>query len=90
MTKILPITKAREELTSIVDRAKRLLNTYIITVNGAPEAVVMSHDKYESLMETLDILSEPGALDDIKKAEGELKRGKYITLDELQEELGIN
>ncbi len=89
MLKILPITKAREDLPKIVGRAKRLLRKYVITVNGVPEAVLMSHDEYESLMETLDILSEPGALDDIKKAQKELKKGKYVTLEELKLELGI-
>jgi len=49
----------------------------------------MSHEEHESLMETLDILSEPGALDEIKKSERELKQGKYVTLEELKDELGI-
>ncbi len=89
MTKILPITKAREDLTNIVNRAKRRLDDYIITVNGSPAAVIISRDEYESLKETLDILSEPGVLRDIKKAEKELKQGKYVTLEELKIELGI-
>jgi prevent-host-death family protein len=79
----------REDLPKIVSRAKRLLKRYVITVNGVPEAVLMSHDEYESLMETLDILSEPGALNDIRAAEKELKKGKYVTIEQLKEELGI-
>src|SRR3972149_12187666 len=89
MIKILPITKAREELPKIVNQAKRLFRKYVITVNGVPQAVLMSHEEHESLMETLDILSEPGALDEIKKSERELKQGKYVTLEELKDELGI-
>ena len=49
----------------------------------------MSDDEHESLMETLDILSQPGALKEIRKAEKELKEGKYVTLEELKAELGI-
>ena len=89
MIKILPITKAREELPKIVDHANRLFRKYVITVNGVPQAVIMSHEEHESLMETLDILSEPGVLDEIKKSEKELKQGKYVTLEELKDELGI-
>lgn len=85
--KILPITKIREDLPNIVDRANRLLSKYTITVNGEPKAVVMSYDEYESLQETLDILSDPNALKDIKKAEEEYDKGNYITWDELKKEL---
>ncbi len=87
--KILTISEAREKLTSLVANSSRLLEKYLITVNGKPGAVLMSHDEHESLMETLDILSQPGALKEIREAEKELKEGKYITLEELKVELGI-
>jgi len=45
------------------------MEKYLITVNGKTKAVVMSADEYGSLQETLDILSEPGVLDNIKQAE---------------------
>ena len=90
MTKILSITKAREDFPKIVDRANRLLEKFVITVNGAPKAIVMSHDEYESLQETLDILSEPGALEEIKQAEKEIKEGKFVTLKQLKKDLGWN
>jgi len=89
MTKVLPITKVREDLPNIISRTKRLLTKYVVTVNGIPEAVIMSHEEYESLIETLDILSEPGILQDLKKSEKELKSGKYVSLEELKSELGI-
>ena len=90
MTKILSITKAREDFPKIVDRANRLLEKFVITVNGATKAIVMSHDEYESLQETLDILSEPGALEEIKQAEKEIKEGKFVTLKQLKKDLGWN
>jgi len=90
MVKILPITKARNELPQIVSQAKRGLNKYIVTVNGLPEAVIMSHDEYESLVETLDILSQPQALKNIKQSEREIKLGKYVSLEDLRKELKIS
>lgn len=89
MTKTLSITKARDNLTGIVEKAKRLLNTYVITVNGNPEAVVMSHREYESIMETLDILSDPKALSDLKQSEKEIRQGKYVSLEDLKKDLGL-
>lgn len=40
---------------------------------------------FESFEETIDILSNPGELGAIKEGEAQLKRGEYITLEELQE-----
>ena len=40
MIKTLSITKAREDLTSLVDNAKNKLDEYIIIVNGSPAAVI--------------------------------------------------
>ena len=90
MTKTLTITKAREELTRLVDRASRLLEEYVITVKGRPEAVLMSHDEFESWKETMDILSDPELVKSIKQGEKDLKDGKYVTFEELKKELKLN
>lgn len=89
MTNILPITKAREVLTDIVDKASRLFQEYIITVNGKPAAVLMSVAEYESLKETADILSDKGLVKQIIKSEKEIADGDYVTLDELKKELKL-
>jgi len=90
MTKIVPITTARKNLAKLGDRASRLLEDVIITVNGLPKFVLMSYDEYESWKETEEILSEPGIVDDLKKAEKEIDEGKYVTLEDLKRELKIN
>lgn len=90
MSKTLPITKARESLTTLVDRASRLLEEYIITVKGKPEAVLMSHDEYESWKETIEILSDPGLVRSIRKGEKDLKEGRYTSLEDLKKELKVD
>lgn len=57
MTKTLPITEVRQNLTTLVNRANKLLDEYIITVKGKPAAVLMSAQEYESWKETNEILS---------------------------------
>ena len=89
MIKTLPISKAREELPTLVDKAKKNLDEFIITVNGTPAAVLMSHDEYESLKETLDIMSDPGLMKAIKEGEEDIKNGNVITLEELEKELAM-
>jgi len=90
VSKTLPITKARENLTTLVDRASKLLEEFIITVKGKPEAVLMSHDEFESWKETVDILSDPELIASIKKGEKDLKEGKYVTFEELKRQLKLD
>ena len=89
MIKTLPITEARKNLTKLVDRSGRLMEKYIITVNGKPESVLMSHEEYEGWIETMDILSEPGALKEIKQAEKEIEEGKGIPWEDVKKDLNL-
>jgi len=89
MIHTLPITKARENLTSLVDNAKKKLDEYIITVNGSPAAVIISAAEYESWKETNEIMSDPGLMKAIKQGEKEIKEGKGIPWEEVKKELGF-
>lgn len=89
MDHILPITKARQELTTLVENAKNKLNKYIITVKGRPAAVLMSAEEFESWSETVEIMSDPGLMKAIKDGEKEINKGSYITLEELKKELKL-
>lgn len=89
MTKTLPITKAREDLTTLVENANKRLDEYIITVNGTPAAVLMSISEYESWKETNEILADPQLMKAIKEGERDLENGDYISLEELKKELKL-
>lgn len=90
MTKTLSITKAREDLTTLVDRAHRLLDEFIITVNGSPAAVIMSAAEYESWKETNEIMSDPSLMRSIRKGEKDIKEGKVFDWEDIKKELKIN
>ena len=89
MIHTLPITKAREDLTTLVNNANKRLDEYVITVNGSPAAVLMSVEEYESLKETLDIMSDPKLMKDIREGEKELNEGKAIPWEDVKKELGF-
>lgn len=88
MTKTLPITKARENFTDLVDRAGRLLEECVITVNGEPKAILMSVQELDSLKETLDILSNPKLMKELNEAEEEATRGEVIAWEDFKKEMG--
>ena len=90
MIHTLPITKAREELTSLVENAKKRLDEYVITVNGTPAAVIISAAEYESWKETNEILADKKLMKAIKEGEEDIKKGRYITLDQLKKELKLD
>lgn len=90
MTHTLPITKAREELATLVENANKKLEEYIITVNGSPAAVLISAAEYESWKETNEIKSDPGLMKAIKQGEREIEKGDFVTLEELEKELNLN
>lgn len=88
MTRTLPITEARINLPTLVDNAKRKLDEYIITVKGTPAAILLSIDEYESLKETLEIMSDKKLMKELKEAEEDIKAGRVQSWEEVKKELG--
>ena len=84
MDKTLPLAYIKAHLSEIVDGVESGHDRVILTKNGRPAAVIMSPDELESLEETLDILSEPGALEEIRQAEADIAAGNYFTEEDLR------
>lgn len=79
-----PLAEARAQLSRMVDDAIRTHERVEITRNGHRAAILLAADDYDSLLETLDILSDPDALRDIREAQAELARGEGFTPDEVR------
>jgi antitoxin YefM len=90
MMKTLSITKAREELPTLVDRAKRHLDEYIITVNGEPIAVLLSFDEYESWKETNEIMSDPKLMEAIHQGEADIDSGNVYDWEDVKKDIGLS
>ncbi|HUD44762.1 MAG TPA: type II toxin-antitoxin system Phd/YefM family antitoxin [Patescibacteria group bacterium] len=90
MTHTLPITKAREDLTTLVNNANKKLEEYIITVNGTPAAVLISAAEYDSWKETNEIMSNPSLLKAIRQGEKEIDAGKGLPWEKVKKELDLD
>ena len=90
MTHTLPITKAREDLATLVDNANKKLEEYIITVNGSPAAVLISAAEYQSWKETNEIMADTGLLKAIRQGEEDIKNSKFVTFDQLKKDLKLH
>jgi len=89
MTKSITLKKLRPSLPRVVDEIDSKMDRFVITKRGKPVAMMMSIDDYESLLETLSILSDPKLMKRIKQAEKDIKNGNVKSLDKVEKELGI-
>jgi prevent-host-death family protein len=69
-----------------VDEVRDTHERVVITRNGRPEVVLLAVSDLEALEETLDLLSTPGAVDQIRQAEADIADGRGIGADELRRE----
>ena len=78
-----PLSEVRNRLSEIVDEAATTGADFIITKHGRAAAVIIGHDEYEALIETLNILSDADSMTAISEAEQQLAAGDVIPLEEL-------
>ena len=85
--KTITITEGRKELFKIAEEVQKPDTQYIFTIEGKPGVVLMSADEYDSLMETMEILSNPEIMRDIRQAEEDYKKGRNTSWEEVKKEL---
>ena len=72
------LTDARDRLSEIVDSVASSGEAFTITKHGRPMAVILSYEEYESLIETLNVLSDADTMSAIEEA----RREAYEDADE--------
>ena len=84
MTRTLPISEVKTQLPELVKGVEDRDDEVVITRNGRPAAILLSMDEYEGLQETLDILSDPKAMAEIKKNLDYFRKGgRGYTIEEV-------
>lgn len=76
-----PLAQARADLSRLIDEAVRTHQRVEVTRKGRRAAVIISAEDYDSIMETLDILSDQELVREIRDAE----RGQVYSLEEVTE-----
>lgn len=83
----LPLAEVRANLSKLVDEAVRTHERIEVTRQGRRAAVILSADDFDSIMETLAILSDQDLMREVRAAESEAKDGALYTLDQVTEEM---
>ncbi len=84
---VISITDAKRTLLEVARNVASTGENTILTRRGKPYVVLMSAVEYESIMETLEILSDDTALKDIQDSENDIEAGRWTTLEELENDL---
>jgi antitoxin YefM len=83
----IPLADAKARLSAVLDEVRDTHERVVITRNGRPEAVIIAVSDLEALEETLDLLSTPGAVEQIRQAEADIAAGDAIDADELRRQM---
>jgi prevent-host-death family protein len=80
---ILPVTKFKRELLEILKAMEEDYATITVTRNGEPVGIMITPDRYEALLETIDILGDNKILQALKASDKDFKSGRIYTHDEV-------
>ncbi|MDX8151250.1 type II toxin-antitoxin system Phd/YefM family antitoxin [Patulibacter brassicae] len=73
-----PLRSVRDHLSEVVDRVERHHERVTITRNGHEAAVIVSPEDLAQLEETVSVLTDPGAMADVREADAAYARGDVV------------
>ncbi|ELK1826278.1 type II toxin-antitoxin system prevent-host-death family antitoxin [Vibrio cholerae] len=83
--RIVSFTEARNSLKAVLDAVVNDADTTVITRRDSEDAVVMSLDYYNSLMETVHLLRSPANAEHLNRSIAQFKAGKVTQRDQIDE-----
>jgi prevent-host-death family protein len=75
MLKTLPISEVKTRLPELVTGVAERDEEIVVTKNGRPAAMLVSYEEYQRQKETLDILSDPDMMAQIRESRRFYARG---------------
>ena len=79
-----PLAEARQNFSALVDEAVATHQRVLVTRNGVPAVWMIANEDFESIMETLDVLADAAAMQDIAQSRADAKTGRYVTSAEME------
>jgi len=83
----IPLTEAKKKLLELVRDVEKQGKIYSLTRHGKPAAVIMSEEEYQSIKETLDVMTDPEEVRGILEGLREIEAGEVEDLEDLLERL---
>jgi PHD/YefM family antitoxin component YafN of YafNO toxin-antitoxin module len=87
MPKYLSIAEAQQQLSDLSNQLKD--EPAIITKDGKPVIIAFGLEQFESLIETIEIISDKKFMNNLTRGIKQAEQGETITLEELKEDLDL-
>lgn len=84
MSDTLPLAEVKAKFSEMVDRVEHTHDRITVTRNGRRAAVLISAEELESLEDTLELLSDPKAVTELRESVAAHAAGDFVTGDELR------
>ena len=80
---MVPVADARAQLSRLIDEATTTHERFEITRNGRRAAVLLSADDYDTLQDTIAVLSDAELLAAHHEGQAAINAGDYLDADQL-------
>jgi antitoxin YefM len=87
MLKIMSITEARQQFLDLPEQVED--DPVIVTRHGKPVMAALNYEQFESLLETLEILSDQDFMKQIRQGIIEAEAGQTVSLEVARQKLGL-
>ncbi|ETA89996.1 MULTISPECIES: type II toxin-antitoxin system Phd/YefM family antitoxin [Mycobacterium avium complex (MAC)] len=84
--RVIPVTQVKAKINEYIEAVRDTRDQITITKNGAPAAVLIGVDEWESIQETLHWLSQPGVVESVRQSEADVAAGRTYGEDEIRAE----
>jgi len=85
----LPITDARDALTTLPEEIRHTHETITVTRRGKPVLAILPWEEYEALTETLAIMADESLMADLRQSIREVRAGKLIPWERAKRKLRL-
>ena len=76
---IMSVTRVKRDLLNLIKMMQEEDATIALTRNGDPVGVMMTMDRYQALLETIEVLGDKDLLRALKKSRKDFASGRVFT-----------
>ena len=78
MSDTLPLAEVKAKFSEMVDRVQHTHDRITVTRNGRPAAVMISPEDLAALEDTLELLSDPAAMEQLRSSRTAYAAGDFV------------
>jgi prevent-host-death family protein len=79
----IPVTEAKNRLLDLIRTLSERDEVLAITRSGTPAAVLLSPDRYEGLLETIEVLSDRRAIQSLNRSLRQAQKERWMSEKEV-------